>query len=518
VDLQSLKQLPNPLSKTSLLKPAMYLTWEKIVDSLDRQAAEEQFPSSFQIGPTELPVTYRFEPGGDADGITIQVPATALAQISEDRLGWIVPGMLKERVLGLIKSLPKSQRRNLVPAPDIAAKAVELLRPLEATGAPFWNSLCSVLSKLAGTPIRKSDFDPQRIDPHLAVRIEVLDTDGKVKESTRNIEKLLPDRPAISNVAVPVSATQRGQAWHREKMTTFDIELLPESIVVEHSGLRIERYPTIVDKGSFAATTLFDEKHTAQHAMQAGLVRLFALVDNRELKSQVTHLPNLKEGQIWMADRMSSEHLRNALQDLIARVAFLEPFQSIRSKDDFELARIDRVRKISMAAIDVSKWFTKFIQQYQAVRLAKQSAPAGWRAVTVSIDQQLDSMLSPGFMIHTSWEWLKEFPRYLQGIVARLNRLKTAPLAQDESASKSLDIFWTDYKSQIETNSSLSYATLVDPIAPKPIMIRWPTGKMVEYRWMIEEYRVSLFAQQLGTRVSVSPKRLEKLRDAVAQK
>ncbi|MCY2974341.1 MAG: ATP-dependent RNA helicase HrpA [Planctomycetota bacterium] len=516
----------------SLDKPPMYLTWEKIVDSLDRQSAAEQFPSSFQIGPTILPVTYRFEPGGDADGITIQVPSTALTQISEDRLGWIVPGMLKERVLGLIKSLPKSQRRNLVPAPDVAAKAVELLRPLEATGAPFWNSLCSVLSKLAGIPIRKSDFDPSRIDPHLAVRIEVLDADGKVKESTRSIEKLLPDRPAISNVALVVTPTQRGQAWHREKMTTFDIELLPESIVVEHSGLRIERYPAIVDKGGFAATTMFDEKHVAQHAMQVGLVRLFALVDNRELKSQVAYLPNLKDGQIWIADRMSSELLKSDLQDLIARVAFLEPFQSIRSKDDFELARIDRVRKISMASVEVAKWFTKFVQQYQAVRLAKQSAPAVWRSVTQSIDQQMESMFSPGFMIHTPWEWLKEFPRYLQGIVARLNRLKTVSVAQDEAANKSLAAFWDDYQNQLEVNSSLGYATLIEPFvikssaakptAAKPTeatgtMVRWPIGKMVEYRWMIEEYRVSLFAQQLGTRVSVSPKRLEKLRDAISQ-
>ena len=262
---------------------------------------------------------------------------------------------------------------------------------------------------------------------------------------------------------------------------------------------------------------MFDQKHVAQHAMQAGLVRLFALVDNRELKSQVAYLPNLKDGQIWMADRMSSELLKSALQDLIARVAFLEPFLSIRSKDDFELARVDRVRKISMASVEVAKWFTKFIQQYQAVRLAKQSAPAAWRSVTLSIDQQMESMLSPGFMIHTSWEWLKEFPRYLQGIVARLNRLKTVPVAQDEAACKNLATFWDDYQKQLETNPSLSYATLVDPTGGKPDMVRWPTGKMVEYRWMIEEYRVSLFAQQLGTRVSVSPKRLEKLRDAIAQ-
>jgi len=497
-------------------KPSIYLTWDRIVDSLDRQAAAEQFPSSFQIGPTELAVTYRFEPGGEADGITVQVPSTALSQISEDRLGWIVPGMLKDRVAGLIKSLPKTHRRNLIPAPDIAAKAVELMRPMEEVGAPFWKSLCTVLSKLSGTTIRKSDFDLERIDPHLAIRVEVLDSDGKVKESTRNLDNLIPDRPIIANLPTKVSSTERGQAWHRDKMTSFDIELLPESIVVDHSGLRIERYPSIVDNGTFATTTLLDDKHIAMHAMQAGLVRLFSLGDNRELKGQVAHLPNLKEGQIWMADRMPSEILKNSLQDLIAKVAFLEPFRPIRSKDDFELARVDRIRKISMASAEVGKWFSKFVQHYQAVRLAKQSTPAAWKTVLKSIDEQLESMLPPGFMIHTSWDWLKEFPRYLQGVVARLNRLKTAPVAQDDSARMNLEPFWNDYHQQIMNNPSLSYATS-NAMQPEESVIRWPTGQMVEYRWMIEEYRVSLFAQQLGTRVSVSPKRLEKLRDSIAQ-
>lgn len=564
----------------------IYMSWETLVDSLDRNRAEQDYPNMIAIGPTELPVEYRFEPGAEQDGVTVRVPEAALTQLSDDRLAWLVPGLLNEKVQGLIKSLPKNLRRNLVPAPDVALRVTRQLQVLQQQQQPFWPALCDVLSKEAGEKIKKEDFDLQRLDQHLHVRVEVIDEKGDVKIASRDLTPLLPTKSPAAPVTIATQDVDKTKLpWFREKLTSFDIDELPASIVVNQSGLKIPKYVALLDQGAYVTTALYESELQAQEIMKTGLVRLFSLADNRELKSQVNHLPQLDQCQIWLASRMTTNDLRNHLQDLIARIAFVEDMPhakvsnatQLRSKDAFDLQRMDRLKRISNAVVEVGKWLPKFSQSYHTMRLNLQSAPKTWQNNVDDMHSQLNELFQPGFMMHVPWDWLKEYPRYFQAINARIERLKTIGASQDAKLQDQVRGYWEAYQSKLkksdqtvwsssynstgqasnqpinnakpnstaprvtkfeltlanhslsklstsskQTNSTQTSSSknlnnkksapaAVDIVnAAVPNLTPWPTGVLLQFRWMIEEFRVSLSAQNLGTKVSVSPKRLDK--------
>ncbi len=490
------------------------LTWDELVASFDRNDAQQSFPEKIAIGPTELALEYRFTPGTEDDGVTIRVPESAVGDLSEDRLGWLVPGLLEEKVANLIKTLPKRLRRNLVPAPSMAAKATERLAEFRVRQAPFWPSLCNVLSHLAGEKIQVSDFELERLDPHLKIRLEIVDESGNVKQATRDLSPQSPSRSSASPVSYAITAEVQPE-WYREQMTTFDVDDLPRTIIVDQQGLRLERYVALVDHKTFVRAELFDHPAQAEVAMFAGLLRLFALADHRELRSQVAYLPQYRDCQLWLADRIGSERLKQELEELIAKLAFLDDgtamfgSNGIQSRNAFENRRIDRVRRISMAAADIGKWLPKLAQTYHNLRLAMQTPTQTWKSSFEDIQQQLDAFFRPKWLVYTPWSWLKEFPRYLQAIQHRISRLKTAGMPQDAQQSEKIQVYWKDFQKRLENQSHFVCRIKLDD-ANETL---WPTGALAEYRWMIEEYRVSLFAQQLGTRVSISPKRLDKIRE-----
>ncbi len=496
----------------------MKLTWDELVASFDRNDAKQSFPEQLAIGLTELPLEYRFTPGTDDDGVTIRVPESAVGNLSEDRLGWLVPGLLEEKVTSLIKTLPKQIRRNLVPAPAIAAKAMQRLAEFRAKQAPFWPSLCNVLGQLAGERIQASDFELDRLDPHLKIRLEIVDQAGKVVQATRELGPQSPVR-ANGSTASSAIAPEARQDWYRDQMTTFDIDVVPRSIIVSQQGLRLERHVGLVDYGTFVRPELFDDPKQADVAMFGGLLRLFALADHRELRSQISYLPQYKDCQLWLADRLGSDRLRKELEDLIAKLAFLDGDSSsfsaggIWGRSEFENRRVDRVQRISLAAAEVGKWLPKFGQSYHTLRLAMQSLAPAWKTSIDDVRQQLDHFFRPKFMVYTAWPWLKEFPRYLTAIQHRLGRLKTAGVAQDAQLLDKVRIYESDLQKRLDSQTYSVFRIKNADAKEATNETLWPMGKLAEYRWMIEEYRVSLFAQQLGTRVSISPKRLDKLRE-----
>ncbi|MDZ4850968.1 MAG: ATP-dependent RNA helicase HrpA [Pirellulaceae bacterium] len=533
------------------------LTWDELVASFDRSSADTSFPEKLVIGPTELPIEYRFTPGTEDDGITIRVPESAVGNLTDDSLGWLVPGLLEEKVANLIKTLPKRLRRNLVPAPAMAGKSMAELLELRSQRAPFWPSLCRVLGKLAGEKIETSDFELDRLDPHLKIRLEIVDETGKVKQATRELKPIASAQSIASNISYSISNESQPE-WYRDQMSSFDVEKLPRSIVVASHGVRLERYVGLVDHGKFVRPELFDQASQAEFAMFGGLLRLFAIAEHRELKSHVSHLPQLRDCELWLSDRLASAPLRAGLADQLAKLAFLNDSDSllgscgIWSREAFEIQRVDRNRRLSTAAADVGKWLPKFAQSYHALRMALQSSagPANreppalaagsfvkpssmrtpeasaygsqskslstgqgmassWKLSIEDIHQQLDELFRPGFLIYTPWSWLKEFPRYLQAIHHRLTRLKTAGLPQDALNMEKISLYTQDLHRRIQKDC-FNVCRFRIHEAEDSI---WPIKKLSEYRWMIEEYRVSLYAQQLGTRCSISSKKLDKIRD-----
>ncbi|MCA9134752.1 MAG: DUF3418 domain-containing protein, partial [Planctomycetales bacterium] len=435
-----------------------------------------------------------FEPGHAADGVTVTVPQAALRQLNEEALGWLVPGLLEEKLLHLIRALPKSLRTNFVPAPDVAKQLAHKLTQ-GGRDRPFSTALCEVMSQHAGERIAAANFALDKLPEHLRFLVQVVDDEGKLLDSGRDLPKLQAE---FAPPALALGATDLGETsdWTNRPVTPNDFDELPQQVTVQRSGLRIAAFPALVDTGTAVEMRLADTPGEAEQWTAGGLTRLFALKHHRALRSQVAHLPGLSAHCVRLGHLLPGKDLSGELQDLIARIALVEGQSLIRTREDFEARNARASGRISVAAQEVADWLPKLAEQVQQLRLLTERAPQTWAEVFQDLQQQQQALLHPRFLRQTPWSWLTEYPRYLQAMRQRIEKLKSGGLPKDRKLREPVEAAWGSYQEFMSNG-------------PQPTPEQ--QQRLEELRWMIEELRVSIFAQQLGTRVSVSPKRVQAL-------
>ena len=488
VDLHSLKNWckrnKNSAELTRLImKPEDLIQHDEVLTRVG-----DDFPNEIKVGDSSFPVEYHFEPGHHADGLTITVPQAALRQISQEALGWLVPGLLEEKVLHLIRSLPKSKRTNFVPAPDVAKQLAELL-----TGAdknqPFSSVLCDLMSSHAGERIRPSDFDFEKLPPHLQVLVNVVDDEGAPIEADRNVERLKQEYAIEdSNLGGEQVAED---SWTNQKVTFESFERLQETVSVRRGGVLVAAYPALADRGDFVEQSLVDTQWEAKRVSLRGWTRLLAQKNNRSLRSQVAHLPNIDQAAMKLSHLLSPQGLRSQLQDLIVRAALIEDQPLLRDRLDLEARNTGASGKISIAAQEVAVWLPKLSDEIHQVRLKQEKAPNTWREVFDDIQQQLQLLFPENFLQEIPWHHLAEYPRYLKAIQMRIEKLTGGGLPKDRKIRAPIDEACACYYSTLETCISEDQQE-----------------KCEQLRWLIEEFRVSVFAQTLGTKEKVSEKRI----------
>ena len=519
------KELPKPErvregASISPLPPP-YLSWEQLQLSIDHQRIEEEFPESLDIGSvSKLPLQYRFEPGDEVDGVTVQVPEALVNQLHKEKLEWLVPGLLEEKLVALLKSLPKRLRRQIVPVPDTVRVILPDMLAAAARGEPFWKTLCEICTRRLGEPVKVSDFDASSLAQHLAMRVETVDGTGKSLASSRDLTELQKQSQRAASAATQAPTMPASYAWTRDAIAAWDIDELPVSVVETVSGIRVERYPSLRVQTANIGTCIVDHPHLAEQMLREGLIHWFARSERREIKSQIQFLPGWKQASLWLSDRWNSDKLSDWIGLLMARLAFVESdwsrslpdfTPSVRTQLEIEALRVDRVRRIALAAAEIGRWLPKLGESYQQVRKRREVSWSGATMNLACVANQLDALLAPDHACHTPWVYLREWPRYLSAVVARLEKLKSIGPAKDLEMDRPIEEAWKDYLRRISQLESSLPPTDLSPGSPRS---RWhPSGKLLEYRWMIEEYRVSVHAQKLGTRISVSPKRMEKARE-----
>jgi ATP-dependent helicase HrpA len=485
-NVTELSSLPQPPADA----PAVWMRIENLLSEGVTPPQPAAFPAKIQIGASQLPVDYRFEPGSDRDGMSIRVPAIMVPQLSDDRLGWMVEGLLEEKLLAMIRSLPKQQRRNLVPAPDVAKWVADKMRQDFGT-KPFLSLACHWFTEKAGEPIRPEDFEQAKLPEHLRVRLEVVDDSGKLLTSGRDLEEV---KNVISKT-LPKEITQKTAAvagpWNRKQLTDLDVDAIPESVIVDRGGLKITLYPALVDEGETVGWTLVDRPEEAARLSQRGWVRLFVIKEKRELKKQLAHFPNWSKIQLHATTLMNGEKLQKVLSELLANRAFIEKDGPIRTKADFQKRISESTRRLSVAVQEMAAWLPTLFERYHQVRLKLEEAPGPWQEATADIRDQLKWLLSEKQIVQTPWKWLQHYPRFLNAMIQRFDKLRTSGPAKDKVLMLQVHKFWKDAKAKIEQLETVENDSALE-----------------NYRWMIEEYRVSLFAQALGTSVPVSEKRL----------
>ncbi len=458
----------------------------------EKRIKRTDFPNEIVINGSRLPLEYDYSPGTKGDGVRVKVHQSALAQMSPDLLDWMVPGLFVDKLIQLIKSLPKRLRRNFVPAADAAHKIANELSKQHGK-KPFYSTICKAFSAYAETEITENDFQKDKLDDYLRFIITVVDDDGNNVAENRDLFDLQKSFRVEPTTKHAGSLIASADTWARNNVTSYDVESFPEFVMKKKGGMNIRLYPGWIDHRSSVSTELFTTLQQAEQSIRAATGRLFFIAEKKEIKSHIQYLPGSDEAKIKLSDVISAKDFDLRLMDLLTRIAFVDSEKPIRSKSEFNRRQADSLQRLSVAAQAMAQWLGKWVEQHFRLRSILEEK-SGWLKSTgkhQAIENQLKWLYHEQFLEMTPWDWLIHYPRYLEAIRIKIDRLTEQSKKTTESETTIQDLWnrWLDSLHETERTPILQAHN--------------------ELRWMIEELRVSLFAQSLGTSIKISPKRCE---------
>ncbi len=469
--------------------PSLFMTDADLLIPQAEIASPTLFPETLAIAQLRLPLTYQHEPGEDVDGVTVTVPQAGLNQLDSDRLRWLVPGLLEDKVTALLRSLPKDVRRDLVPLPDVAKAVTARLHFGEGS---LLTAITRAVGEVTGTAIPVTAFQEDKLPDHLRMRIEVIDPEEKPLGVSRDLDEL---RALLGAKAAATFSAAPDPHWTRDGLKTWDFGPLPDAVPIERAGLKLTGYPTLLDRGDSVSLRLYDSTIQAAYEFRFGLIRLFCLTMSRELKQQVDHLPFINAWTLLGQTLPQPFPLRQHLAERIAERAFLSESPWPRSQEDFGLRIASGKPHIPAAAALVARQLQPLFETYTQIRrLWERTDLPQYQATRQDLHDHLAHLLASGFLIRTPWTWFTHIPRYLRGIVRRLEKLSSGSGPRDAQQVASFLPRWQRWKDRA---CMMRDRGIYDP-------------ELENYRWMLEEYRILLFAQELGAVITVSEKRLDK--------
>ena len=450
---------------------------------------DSDYPGEMLVDGVRLHLRYGFNPGGEDDGVTALVPLGALNQLTPEPFEWLVPGLLVERVTALLKGLPKPIRKALVPVPDTAAKLVRQLAEVPREGG-LLDALTRQLKQHHGLEVPAEAWPVDALPDHLRMRYEVIDAEGKTVAHGRALAAL--QAQFGSHASDDFAQTLERHEWEREDIRRWDFGDLPEFVEIERAGSRYRAFPALAVQDGGLAIRLFDSEARAEAAHRAGLRALVALTLIKPCKYLRRNLPSIDALCLQYVGIDQCEALKDDLQALIIDRCFFRDGHDVRRQADFEALIAAHQSELMSVADKMGQLAADILGRHHAVqkRLRGQLPIQAMDAVQ-DIQQQLAALVHPHFLIDTPFEWLQHLPRFLRAVEQRVEKLQQMPAADRERMQK-LRPFLSIYHQQQE----------------HPGKGREP---LTQLRWMLEEYRVSVFAQGLKTSQPVSPKRLEEV-------
>lgn len=458
---------------------------------MQRRAAEvsvEQFPDHLSVAGTRLPLSYHFEPGHDLDGMTVTVPLALLNQLFPEQLQWLVPGLLRDKIIALLKTLPKSIRRNFVPAPNFADACLQAVVPGEGG---LHDALSRQLLHITGITIPADAWREDTLPPYLRINIKVVDVDGKTVGMGRDItvlQRKLGKQAAATFAELPSSDFERAQVME------WDFGELPEQVKFEQHGMRLIGYPALVEENGGVALRLLDSPDKARAAMSGGVRRLYMLQTRERIKYLEKSLPGIQAMCLHYANIGDCAALKSDLLTAVTEHAFLGERPLPRNAEHFLANKEAGLAQLIPVANDICTWVSESLALYHVlVKRLKGAVKPAWLKSVGDIQEQLRYLIYPGFVTATPYEQLRHLPRYLKAVDMRLSKLEQHP-SRDELLMAQLAPLWQSYVQRAEKQRKCGFT---DPA-------------LEHYRWLLEELRVSFFAQELKTAVPVSVRRLER--------
>ncbi len=452
---------------------------------------QAMFPDQAAIQSNRLAIDYQFDPGSQRDGATIDVPLQVLPQLGQGDIDWAVPGLIREKCSAWLKGLPKSQRKQFIP---IAAFVESALAQMSAGDGDLLGSFIAQIRILKRLDIPRDDFERVELAPHLRIKLRVLDEQGAelfLGESLSQAREELKAR--LSGPEQTASSTTKRHELEREGLTSWEFEELPRELAIGEQGrLVLTRYPCLIDEGESVGIRLLADANEADAKHQKGLLRLYMLHSVQQQNLIKKQFQRFAASQALLLPLDPKRFVVDCVRACYQAV-FLGDATAPREREHFEASlRRGRAELIGMAE-RLESILGKVFKARHAVliRLTELERYQDLDYLLTDIRGQLDHLLTEGFVVDTEFRWLKEFPRYLQAIDLRLAKAPHVG-AKDRSHTEQLQSNWRRW-SERAGKGNLGQQT-----------------DLALIRWMIEELRVSLFAQSLGTAVPVSAARIER--------
>ncbi|MEP4148791.1 MAG: ATP-dependent RNA helicase HrpA [Halioglobus sp.] len=449
---------------------------------------ENQFPDKLRWQDQEFRLSYQFEPGKAADGVTVTVPVALLNRVPRFRFDWLVPGLLREKCIALVKGLPKDKRKRLVPVPNYVDQALD---QLEADDSDLLTALSRVLGHLGGLKLTAADWAPARLDDFYRMNIRVVDAEGRLLEQGRDLGKLIEQFRSDTRQSMGVD---KSSSPAKEGIIRWDFGELSREWRFRQAGVEILSYPALVDHGDSVAIELIDYAGPARLAHSAGVLKLLRLHSAQTVKYLRKQMLRGNEFNLVLAGANQDRAL--LVEDLID-AAFVQAMKLDEElpwdQSGFEALLGRGKAEVVTRANDVETIVLNSLRVLAQTRNKLAALPAGkWQDSAADIKAHLGRLLPPGFLKNTPVEWLNQYPRYVKAVLHRVERL-SGQYPKDQQHTGMLQALAEPLDKAEQARDKLIYLC--------------PAAN--QYRWMLEELRVSLFAQQLGTRQAVSQKRLQ---------
>ena len=469
-----------------------------MVQSADHITAAD-YPEFWQQGNLRLPLSYVFAPDDAADGVTVTIPLALLNQLGDDGFDWLVPAFRPALVTALIKSLPKSWRRNFVPAPNFAEAFCADTTVNSPGKQPLLEALTDKLRRMTGVTVPADAWDITQLDNYLRMNFAVVNENGQLIASSRDLDTLQQQLQGRVKHALREAVTSSSSA--PTVATDWQFGRLPDVLEQQQRGFAIKAYPALVVAAEGVRQELFDSPERAALEHQAGLRKLLLL----QLPSPIRHLQQSLSNRAKLAlyynpwgkvDELIDDCIIAALDECIAAIGEVRDAGSFTRLYDLARAELnDRVTAMAQLVEPV------LVLSQQLRKRLKGSMNLQLVQAYGDIAQQLERLIRPGFVSAAGSTRLRDLERYLKAIERRLDKLAVDP-NKDRLQTLTLDALWQDYQQ---------------------LLGKWPKHKpqpekLQELPWMIEELRVSFFAQQLGTRYPISQQRIQQVLQELQQK
>ncbi|MBT8127676.1 MAG: ATP-dependent RNA helicase HrpA [Gammaproteobacteria bacterium] len=453
----------------------------------DHEKDNQSYPEALTIKDQTLRLKYVFDPGDEADGVSVLIPLALLNQFDDSDFDFLVPGLLKEKVQALIKSLPKQLRKNFIPVPDFARACTDALNPDQ----PLYSQLSKRLQRMTGIEVALDQWRPDKIDKHFLMRY-CLEEDGVAVASSRSLQQLKAQYAGLANARFE-QQVQHDESISRQGITTWDFGRLPEQVSLRKSKASgITAFPALVDYQDAVAIELFETRQDAQFYHASGIARLIAIELKKTIKYLQKNLPDIDQSALMYVAMGSKQEL---VEDIIMAAIF-DCFLSGRLPEqasEFD-AVIQQNKSQFIATVNqMAQLVHKILKQYREVRTRLQHSNLSADHLN-DCREQCGHLVYQGFVRDIAPQQLSRLPVYLQAMVKRIDKTELDSRQADRVLPLIRDL-WQEYLA-LENHGDA-------------------TEQLDALHWMIEEFRINCFAQPMKTRGPVSEKKIRKLIDAI---